>query len=228
MVLSIVILLICFYVGRFIAMRFPGSTLVANILAAAIVVAFVIGSLVRPFGGQTATVASVDTPAATAAPAASAVTTPAPTTSVAPVRVRDVSGECRHPLASPNAGGIGSFDVLAAGANGTAAIAQGASIARHREYVALGWGVDDDRQNPAVAVCLLIDGKVAVRAKSLYGAVRPDVAQALNAPGLGEAGFSILIPPDSLSAGAHTLAVAILSKDKSFRIAPNLWNVVVR
>ena len=225
MVLSIVILLICFYVGRFIAMRFPGSTLVANILAAAIVVAFVIGSLVRPFGGQTATVASVDTPAATVQPAAA---TPAPATSVAPARIRDVSGECSHLPAAPNAGGIGSFDVLAAGTNGTTAIAQGASMGRNQEYVALGWGADDDRQSPAVAVCLLVDGKVALRAKSLYGAVRPDVAQALNAPGLGDAGFKILIPPGSLPAGAHTLAVAILSKDKSFRIAPNFWNVVER
>jgi hypothetical protein len=223
-VLSILALLIVFCTVRFIVVRFSGSTLLANLLGVTVVLAFVIGSLVRPFGWETATMATSNVPAS-AEPSSATPPTAAP---ILPSTVRNVTGKCGRLSVKPNVGGIGSFDVLAEGADGTNALGQGVSVGRNREYVALGWGVDDDRENPAIAVCLLVDGKVALRATSLYGTVRPDVAQVLNAPGLGNAGFKIIIPPDSLSAGAHTLSVAVLSKDRSLKIAPNSWNVLVR
>jgi hypothetical protein len=215
-VLGVVALFIVFVVTRLIILRYTGHSTVANVTGAAIVIAFALGSFAQTF--------RLPQPESAAAPPAAAQ---AQATGAADAGVRDVSARCRTMTRVPESGAIGAFDALV-GANGTSPVVKGAALAGDAAYVATGWGADREGKAPAAGICLLVDGKVALRATSLYGTSRPDVAQATNVQQLGQAGFRIIIPPHSLRKGARHIAVAVQSQDGSFALASNSWDVVIR
>jgi hypothetical protein len=210
-VVGVIVLFIMFVVTRFVIIRYTGHSTVANVTGAALVAAFVLGSIARTFqlpGSQT--VAASPAPAATPAPVAQA---------------GGVTQKCGS-SGTPGAGGVGAFDVLETGA-GAVAVHPNEEIARDAQYVALGWGANADRTAPALGVCLVVDGKLASGAVATYGADRPDVAKVFGAA-LEDTGFKIVIPPNALAKGPHHLAVAVKSADGSFALAPNSLDVVVR
>jgi hypothetical protein len=215
-VVGVIVLFIMFVVTRFVIIRYTGHSTVANVTGAALVAAFVLGSIARTFqlpGSQP--VAANPAPAGEAAAAPPAV-----------AQAGAVTRKCDGLTGTPGAGGVGAFDELEIGA-GTTAVDPNAEIARDAQYVALGWGANRDKKAPALGVCLLVDGKLASGSIVTYGADRPDVAKVFG-PALEDTGFKIVIPPNALAKGPHHLAVAVKSDDGSFALAPNSLDVVVR
>ncbi len=205
-----------FVVTRFVIIRYTGHSTVANVTGAALVAAFVLGSIARTFqlpGSQPV--------AANPAPAVETAATPA-----AVAQAGGVTQKCDGLSGTPGAGGVGAFDVLETGA-GAVAVHPNEEIARDAQYVALGWGANADRKAPALGVCLVVDGKLASGSVATYGADRPDVAKVFGAA-LEDTGFKIVIPPNALAKGPHHLAVAVKSADGSFALAPNSLDVVIR
>jgi hypothetical protein len=215
-VIGVIALFIVFVVTRIIIVRYTGHSTVANVSGAAIVIAFALGSLAQTFRWPQAEDAGPH-PAVTESPANGS----------ADAGVRDVSARCRALARSPGPGAVGAFDALT-GADGTAPVTKGAAVPGNAAYVATGWGADREGKELATGICLLVDGKVAALATSLYGTSRPDVADATNVQQLTQAGFKIMIPPNSLRKGMRHLAVAVQSQDGSFALAPTSWDVVIR
>ncbi len=217
MVLGVIILVALFVLVRFIVWRYADTTAVPNIAGAAIVLAFVFGSLARPFSLPATGIAGTATAVGETSPAPEMVT-----------NVHDVTAGCLATAPAFKIGFAGYFDALARNELGGPVVAKGSSIPGDAQYVASGWGVNHDQKQLARAVCLLVDGKIAPNVTSIYGIIRPDVAASLHAPLLAQAGFKIIIPPNSIKNGRHHLAVAIRSQDDTFSLADNSWDVVVR
>jgi len=213
-VVGVIFLFIMFVATRFVIIRYTGHSTVANITGAALVAAFVLGSVARTFQ------LPVPQPVAANPAPAGAAATPAAAAQAGAAR------KCIGLTGMPGAGGVGAFDQLETDV-GAVAVHPNAEIAQDAQYVALGWGADRDRKLPALGVCLLVDGKPARRSIATYGFDRPDVAQAFG-PALGPTGFKIVIPPNALAKGPHNLAVAVESDDGSFALAPNTLDIVIR
>jgi hypothetical protein len=220
MVFGVIVLVAAFIGARFLLLRDKVKSTTANVVGTAIAIAFLIGSLSRPFGfpGQAET-SVADVP------------TDAPTADVTPVEAlppHDVSANCdalRTNISGKSANGVFDFvAVLPSGAH----IADHSTISRSSEYAAFGWAVDQTLKTPALAACITEDGKLIPRVHATYGILRTDVAQSLNLPALAQSGFRIDIRPNSFSPGRHALAVWVWSHDGTHAAIRNTWNVDVR
>lgn len=140
-------------------------------------------------------------------------------------KVHDVSGEC-DPKLAPQPGGDGNVDVLLK-ALVAAPVAWDEPLDRSSSYSVIGWGLSRSKTDVALAACLVIDGRIATGIKSLYGGARPDVAAARKSDADTYSGFVLVIPPNYLSAGPHTLQVAVKSPDQTMLFAAGSHTLIV-
>ncbi|THD59874.1 hypothetical protein [Phenylobacterium sp.] len=73
-----------------------------------------------------------------------------------------------------------------------------------------GFAYDAATGQPARGVDLVIDGQAHGTA---YGAARPDVARYFKSPALLDVAFKATLPAGSLTVGAHTLLIRVVSAD---------------
>jgi hypothetical protein len=206
----------------FFVLRYAGQRFVfheprrADIAAAAVVLAFVIGAY-WPLSDRLG--AGPDALPA-AGPGSSSVAAPA----LAPAALHDVSSECTNKkLARTSEYGV--FDSLSGSEKWPKDIPRRADVRGTAFYVARGWAaVLEGRVTPAKAVCLVVDGNIESRATTFYGAARPDVAAAFSVPALNPTGFTIFVPPALLS-GHHHVQAAVEKPDGTFSVLNHAWDV---
>ena len=75
-----------------------------------------------------------------------------------------------------------------------------------------GFGFDPVAKAPAMGVDVVVDGKLYGAA---YGQPRQDVADYFKEPALARSGFTVTLPPGTLSVGAHTVVVRVVAADGS-------------
>jgi hypothetical protein len=78
------------------------------------------------------------------------------------------------------------------------------------EMPVAGWAVDCAAKSAAAGIEIAIDGHSY---KAQYGQARPDVSIVLKTAAYGNSGFRYVLPARSLTAGAHTLEVRVVSAD---------------
>jgi hypothetical protein len=109
---------------------------------------------------------------------------------------------------------FGSLDRAVDSVSGTDPVSVGDST-----YVQ-GWAVDYQANGPVQSVTVLVDG-VALTGTATLGQARPDVATAYNNPALGNVGWYLVIPANSVTAGSHSItAVATDSQGLTTTFGP--------
>lgn len=181
----------------------------AETAAAAIVVAFIIGSE-WPYGHS-------ELPAAIA-PSAAPVDAGS-----RPSGPRDVSELCRSARLVP-AAGKGNLD----GARVQRESVSVAPVALRAsdEFIIDGWAAEPDLSVTARGVCPVVDGTIVRGGRIEYGAVRPDVATAFGNPALIPSAFEIVLPARLIRAGRHRVQVAAVSADGSARLVSGVSTVI--
>ena len=199
---TLIWIVVIFVAVRFFGQRFFSSPekYRAEVAAVAVAVAFLMG-LFWPFSSRTAS-ENPPTAAATAAPAALAVChSPSPHQSTVIRGIKQAQGG-RY---------SGAIDALLADPNVAASSTQfqvGCTI------YANGWAADTENKKPLSGIGFLIDSKRVLNASAAYGQRRPDVAKALNAPGVLKCGYwHAEISTVGLRPGPHTIQVVGLSSD---------------
>jgi hypothetical protein len=126
----------------------------------------------------------------------------------------NVSSLCAlHAGSKVDPGGFGSIDSVVTEKHG-GQVGNGARLAPDDLLVFLGWAASKNRTFKAQAVCVEVDGKVA-GGSAAYGSSRPDVAQIFSNEALAPSGYEIHFPALALSAGRHSIAVAVINDDGS-------------
>jgi hypothetical protein len=209
-----VVVLILTIAGYFVLVRlgrrlFTGKFR-AETAAAAMVVAFIIGSE-WPYAQR-------DTTALSESPAAPA------NGNAAPGAPRDASQVC---TSARLVGGAGKGYLDGARTQHTA----GTRIATIRlqssdELVLNGWATEPDSSRTAQSACPVVDGEIVHDVRVTYGALRPDVAAAFGNPGLTASAFEIDIPARRFSAGRHRVQAAAVSADGSARLVDGAATVI--
>jgi hypothetical protein len=138
--------------------------------------------------------------------------------------LRDVSASCTS-RGTPAARGVGALDSLTDAYS--RAVEKNGRVETRGIYNLNGWAADRTMSGPAVAACLVVDGRIAP-ARSMLGIVRPDVATAMAKKELAPSGFAVVFDAKTLRRGRHTLQVAARSNDGSFATVTNVWNITVR
>jgi len=200
---TVIWIVVIFSIMRFLGQRFFNSPekYRADVAATAIVIAFLMG-LFWPFSSR----ATSEQPPATASATATAVPvaichSPEPNQSTIIRGIR------------PAQGGLysGAIDALLPDPNFPTTSTQ---FQTGCDIYANGWVADMESKAPVAGIGFVIDSKRVVNASASYGMRRPDVAHALNAPGLIRCGYwHAEIPTAGLRPGPHTIQVVALSKD---------------
>jgi hypothetical protein len=94
------------------------------------------------------------------------------------------------------------------------------------ELVLNGWATESDSSRTAQSVCPVVDGTIVHGARVTYGSPRPDVAAALANPALTASGFEIDVPARQISPGRHRVQAAAVSADGSARLVAGTATVV--
>jgi hypothetical protein len=201
--LNIPLALIIVVIAGFFALRWIGRIYLtgkwrAEAVAAATMLAFVLG-VVSPFSGRHLWAIAVSAPVAAAAPAAP------------PAVGSDVTADCAKVRAVAPAGPdvLGNLDVIGDMVSGRPeARTTGFTIDKDGAVMVQGWAADGTTKTAAVAACLLVDGKVVPAATATYGTARPDVATAYSLPAMGATGFMLTFGTSGLARGKHAISVA--------------------
>lgn len=220
LLLALLGMVLAFFVLRWLAKRYFLGPRRAEAVAAAVVVAFAIGS-VWPYseriGGSSGPTASGGAePAATAA---------APRL---PNLERDVRSVCASASAAsqPVAGNV---DGAARTRGGQTQPQKGKVELSRGDAIALtGWATNASHTALAKATCLAVDGTIFRGAGTRYGAARPDVATAFQNSSIGNSGFVATIAAASLSRGTHRLNVAVVTESGGVGMLPQTVDVLVR
>jgi hypothetical protein len=138
---------------------------------------------------------------------------------------KDVSAACKVGMQAKGTNPNGTIDLAPAGAANTV-IADGGSLDADVSYQVGGWAVGPNGDRLLSGLCLVVDGKVAPYAKTLYGFLRPDVAAAYHQD-IAPCGYRIEIPPRVLPAGTHRLQVLTISSDGVKQFLPPVRTVAV-
>jgi hypothetical protein len=109
-----------------------------------------------------------------------------------------------HVPVSLDAASQGGLTIVLAGTTGPVSL----PFRRDRSISFGGWAADG--KDPASGVYLVIDG--SKRLPTQYGDDRPDVAQALSAPGARQVGFEVNVPADVFAPGTHKLGLQVIDK----------------
>lgn len=185
---------LAFIVLRALVLTFLQDRRIAALTAGAVALAFVLGVgspfVAHPFG------APPPAPGANAPPAVAAGGTP-------------VADRCRPGTRAAATAARGAIDTVAVGSEPQAAPLPPIEIAPDALLHVVGWVAL--RGGPAEAACVMVDGAVA-ETSGTAGLNRPDVAQALGAPSLARAGYSLFV---KVPRGTHRLTVGGVSGDRS-------------
>lgn len=215
------ITVICIVVG-FIALRFLGKRYFdqkyrADVVAAAIVSAFLVG-MIWPLSHP-------DTP-----PVASAVVPVTPQPAVATVCYTPGAADRSQGVGLPlkqvtGRGYAGAIDTITSDPGGTQPnLSAGCSI------YASGWVANMAKKGPARGVVLVVDSRDVINATPVYGVLRPDVVKFFNAPNLLRTGFAeAAIPTTGLAKGPHTIQLGALGGDgRTYYLAANPMTITLR
>jgi hypothetical protein len=221
MTVVILIVLVCalFFGTRYVLIR-QTSVTVANAVGIEIAIVFLLGVLVARlvFAG----------PERSAQPLAQA---PVPTTeqTTAPHvhGGHEVTPACRPASAALREGAPGNLDTIVPDAGG-ATIANGGVISASAAYWVEGWAADAGPGRPAIAACLVVDGRLVSGARADYAVARPDVAAANHRSELVATGYEVEIAPRLLTPGSHRIRIAAKLPDGSFKTVPGFRDVTVR
>jgi hypothetical protein len=89
-----------------------------------------------------------------------------------------------------------------------------------------GWAVDEKTNSVATAVFIIIDGQVFV--PTLYGLMRPDVADSLSNPSFEYSGFIATFSPSILKAGPHTIQLEIVGNGSQYAyVTPQIESLTI-
>jgi hypothetical protein len=200
--------------GYFVLVRLGRRVLTgkfrAETAAAAIVVAFIIGSE-WPYAER-------DTAALPPSPAAPAAGDAAPG---APREASEVCSSARL-VADRGKGNLDGARTQRPAGTGIAAI----RLRSSDELVLNGWATEPDSSRTAQSACPVVDGAIVHDVKVTYGALRPDVAAAFGNPGLTASAFEIHIPARRFSVGRHRVQAAAVSADGSARLVDGTATVI--
>jgi hypothetical protein len=123
----------------------------------------------------------------------------------------DVTLSCQGAHLSRAVKGFGNLDGVGQLQAGKSEPEANGFVADRAGTIALGgWVADLPNKTPALAACLVIDGKLEPRAFALYGIGRPDVAASLHGDGLLPTGFNLTLPVSDLRRGFHRVSVAVV------------------
>lgn len=214
MLLIILVVIALVAAFRFLLARYTGDALFANAVPAAVVVAFVLGSVSAP----------VFFPFAAAAPQQAAGGDDG--TPVAASQPVDDSDACHRAGTLAQSEVPGSLDRFVR--EDGFVVESGSAISRRDGFALLGWAAKPKLDGPATAVCLAVDGHLETRAVSQYGLARSDVAAAFARPALTPSGYAVHIPPGVLARGTHLLQIVAELGDKSLRPVHGSRTVEVR
>jgi hypothetical protein len=125
-----------------------------------------------------------------------------------------VTDVCARASGTVRENGFGSIDLFRAD---RLLVSNGTSISARARTVIVGWAVDVVTTRTAVAVCPVLDGKLAAIGREYYGVSRPDVARSLQNGAIESSGFAIELRPGTLPRGLHTIGVATLSRNGTWQ-----------
>ena len=132
----------------------------------------------------------------------------------------------QHVVASASIGPCGSLPLAMIDQIGAARgpFETAPSVRAASGFKVVGWAVDQANESVAAAVDLVIDQVVL---PTFYGSDRPNVVQHLERPAYFASGFLAVVPPDAITAGAHTISVRVVSANRGcYHQSPGI-NVVV-
>jgi hypothetical protein len=205
---TIIWIVVVFVIVRFLGERYFNSPekYRADVAAAAIVIAFVIG-LLWPFANHAVSTA----PPATQ----TAVVTPPPICHTPRPHYATVLHGTRRAQGGDYGGSIDSLLPDPTFPTSQTQFRIGCTI------YANGWVANVGAKTPVPGIGFLIDSKRLINVSPSYGNSRPDVARALGASSVVFSGFSQAeIPTTGLRPGTHTIQIVALSKDgKSYHTA---------
>lgn len=203
--LSVLFAAVWILVG-FVAVRFAGQQFLhekyrADIVAIAIVLAFAIGALWRPFSTGTGS-------AAAPGPAV-----PGPVARTVCYRSGEIKRNetvIRHIKLATGGNYGGNLDSLTADPGGPPALEFPAGC----NIYANGWAANMATKTPASGIVLVVDSRDVVNASSVYRKPRTDVAKAYGADSMLRTGFAdAVIPTTGLAKGRHTIQLGGLSNN---------------
>jgi hypothetical protein len=185
----------------------------AETAAAAVVIAFIVGSE-WPYGrGETPAVsAPVAAPVDAGSPLSGPLSGP-----------RDVSDVCRS---ARLVAGAGKGNLDGARVRRTAVGVAPVELRAADELIIDGWAAQSDLSGTARGACPVVDGAIVRGGRVSYGAVRPDVAAAFGNPALTPSAFEIVLPARLIRAGRHRVQVAAVSADRSAQLVSGAAAVI--
>lgn len=221
-------IVVAFFALRFVGMRYFHEPRRADVAALAVAVAFAAGTL-WPFSAR-----SGSQPAPNVQPlavATSAAAQPAPAAevlgSITPPGTHDVSASCRSAKGSFRSTTDGSIDEVRKDAREGEIVADGGRLDHMAQYIVQGWAAEPAAVRPALAACLLVDGKVDSHSKPYFGTARPDLGTGFHHDELVPSGYVIVIPAGSLAQGKHRLEVLARLAGGKFVTLPAAREVTV-
>jgi hypothetical protein len=185
---------LAFLVVRALVLTFLKDRRLAGLAAVSVALAYILGVaspfvMPRPSGTAAASPAN-------AAPAIAAEGTP-------------VAGHCRPGTRVSTPAARGNIDAVAVGAAPAAGLPPSIEIRSGTPLHLVGWVALQN--GPAEFACVVVDGVVA-ETSGAYGLNRPDVARAMHAPALKNAGYSLIV---TLPQGTHRVTIAGTAADQS-------------
>jgi hypothetical protein len=207
--MSLLLIVIGFVVAFFV-LRWAGRFYFAeprrsDVFAIAVVAAYAFG-LLWPFLYRHVVAPGPDSVAA-------GVVAPAAAPAGPPPVVKAVSAKCRASgTVTPSTRSLGNLDVIGEIAAGVpVARTTGFTLLRSGTLALEGWAADAGTKTPALAACLMIDGKVQPQAIATYGMSRPDVATAYHSDAMTGTGFLLTLDAKALAPGNHAIAIAVVT-----------------
>jgi hypothetical protein len=89
-----------------------------------------------------------------------------------------------------------------------------------------GWAVDGKANSMAAAVFIIIDGQIII--STLYGLMRPDVANALKNPSFEYSGFVATFSSSILGGGSHTIQLEIVGSGGQYAyVTPQIESLMI-
>lgn len=193
MIVALLFLVVTYFVARYLVQRYSRNGVLANSVAAAIVLWYIIGAAMHPplFGRPQ-------------------VATAPPSNATAPPRLALSAGQLNALVPVKGTAALGNIDVLTK-PDGSPA---GSRFPSDAKVEVDGWVADPLLRTPGAGLIFIIDGSRRFDATKWYGTDRPDVAEAYGIAALAATGFhGVPLPLSGLGAGSHTLSAGVIAPD---------------
>lgn len=218
LLISVVLSCLAFVFSRAVIARERGVNRLASICLG---VAFVIVYFSGLVGARDIRSAAIDS----SGPAELVPATAETTYPKAADHFRDVSSSCAD-ASLVSTVGVGNLEGIRDRKDRVVSKAE--TILSGDDLAAYGWAANAGTGENASSVCLVIDGKLFLKATSLIGSARPDVVAALKTPRAMNSGFVIRFAAKNIGAGRHSVQVAEQVGDKTFAVVNGSFDVSIR